>query len=247
MVPDRDRRPVPARPVPGREPPEHRADVAARLRGDRGDPRHRAAPRGRRDVPADGRLVPGLHPRVARHHLREVLAAAADRGRDRHRGPRLQPRGRPLPGRDPGKATRDVRVLGGVIIPGRTITARVIFGLTVITLGVLFTLDNLGLVDSGEVLRWWPAVLIAYGVARLAGIGGPMNLSAGLLFTVGGSWMLLHNLGLISVGIGQLWPLLLVMVGVAMVAGGMRRARTPTRKPNGGAGGHLHAFAVWSR
>jgi hypothetical protein len=140
--------------------------------------------------------------------------------------------------------SRDVRVIGGVIIPSRTITARVIFGLTVITLGVLFTLDNLGLVDSSEVLRWWPAALIAYGVTRLTGIGGPSNLSAGLLFTVGGSWMLLHNLGLISVGIGQLWPLLLVLVGVAMVAGGMRRARTTPA--NVESEGHLSAFAFWS-
>jgi cell wall-active antibiotic response 4TMS protein YvqF len=139
---------------------------------------------------------------------------------------------------------REPRVMGGVIIPGRTITARVIFGLVVITLGLLFTLDNLGLVDSGDVLQWWPAVLVAYGVARLTGLGGPANLSAGALFTLVGGWMLLHNLGLISVGIGQLWPLVLVLVGVTMVMGGMRRARSSSQNVESGAS--LSAFAFWS-
>src|SRR5437016_109550 len=106
------------------------------------------------------------------------------------------------------------RVTGGIVIPARRPTARLLFGLAIIVLGVLFLLDNLGVADAGEVLRWWPAVLIVYGVARLAGLGCRANLSAGLLFTLGGAWWLLHNIGVLSMGIGALWPVMLVLVGI---------------------------------
>jgi predicted membrane protein len=139
---------------------------------------------------------------------------------------------------------RTPRVFGGVILPMRRTSARLIFGLLVIGLGVLFMLDNLGVVDSGEVLRWWPTALIAYGVTRLFGYGSRTNLTTALLFITGGSWMLLHNLGILRFGIGALWPLMLVLVGFAMVSGARRRAAGGPATPE--ASGELNAFAFWS-
>ncbi|MCE2540911.1 MAG: hypothetical protein J4G16_11150, partial [Acidobacteria bacterium] len=40
-------------------------------------------------------------------------------------------------------------------------------GLLVITLGVVFLLDNLGFVRTWQVLRFWPVILIAAGVKML--------------------------------------------------------------------------------
>ena len=44
--------------------------------------------------------------------------------------------------------------------PGRRgPTAQVVFGLLIVVVGILFTLDNLGLIDARDYLRFWPAGL----------------------------------------------------------------------------------------
>src|SRR5215470_5467737 len=125
------------------------------------------------------------------------------------------------------------------------INGRLVFGLAIITLGVLFTLDNLGLMDAGAVLQWWPAVLIAYGLTRLFGFGCRRNSFAGVLLSLLGVALLLNNLDLLHVAFHDLWPFGLIAVGLAMVA------RTLSRGAVGEAGGvdsssTLRAFAFMS-
>jgi predicted membrane protein len=128
--------------------------------------------------------------------------------------------------------------------PRVRVTGRLVVGVIVIALGVLFTLDNLDLVDSRNVLRWWPAALVAYGVMRLTGFCCRRHLAAGLLFTVIGGWLLLEHFDLVSRSLWDLWPVMLVLVGGSMVAGSLRRARglTPGEPPTD----VLSAFALWS-
>jgi len=124
------------------------------------------------------------------------------------------------------------------------ITARLVLGLIVIALGVLFTLDNLGVLEAGDVLMWWPVVLIAFGLARATGAFCARRIALGVLFALAGGWFLLHNLGYVHFGIGDLWPLVLVMLGVSMVS----RAVNRTRDGRGGedVSSTLSAFALWS-
>jgi len=122
------------------------------------------------------------------------------------------------------------------------INGRLIFGLMIITLGAVFTLDNLGLVDGGQVLRWWPAALVVYGLARLTGFGCRINVTAGLLFTLAGGWMLLHNLHYIRWDIWDLWPALLVVIGGSMVAGALRRRSAAVNADD--AASTINSFAM---
>jgi hypothetical protein len=108
----------------------------------------------------------------------------------------------------------------------------------------LFTLDNLGLLDSGDILRAWPLFLIGYGMMRLTGFGARHNLPAGIIFTGIGSWILLHNFGLIDLDPWDLWPVLLILIGVSMVTGSLARARATVNDPQAGA--TLSAFALMS-
>lgn len=90
-------------------------------------------------------------------------------------------------------------------------------GVVFLTLGVLWTLDNLGFMDSDRIIRWWPAVLIAFGLARLTGIGGPQRLMWGAMLTVAGSLLLANQFGYVEFGIEELWAIGLIFIGGMIV------------------------------
>ena len=138
---------------------------------------------------------------------------------------------------------------------GSSFTTHMLFGLILATLGVLWTLDNLGLVDSGLILRWWPVALIAAGAVKVLGVGSARNLVLGTLLLIVGTWALLHSLDIVSVSVFHLWPLILVFIGFSMLMrhGGLRGAFAPDNP--GQEGGRIHTVdelerlstvAVWS-
>jgi len=121
-------------------------------------------------------------------------------------------------------------------------TGRLILGITVIALGVIFLLDELGTIDASAILRWWPAVLLGYGILKLTGTGVRQSLPAGGILSGIGLWMLLRNLGVLPYGMRDFWPILLIGIGGLMVSGGLRRARGGTKD----SANMLSAFAFWS-
>ena len=110
------------------------------------------------------------------------------------------------------------------MVEARTrLSAQLVIGAAVIVLGVLFTLDNLSLLESEPILRWWPAVLILIGLTKLVGFSNRPQMMAGGLFTTAGTLLLLGNLGILRVGLWELWPLALVVAGASLVLGSMGR------------------------
>ena len=124
------------------------------------------------------------------------------------------------------------------------VTGRLIFGLVVISLGVLFLLEELGNFDASVVLRWWPAALVAYGLMRLTGTWCRQQVTAGLIFTLIGGWLLLRAFGVLPFGLHDFWPVVLIALGFTMVAGGLRRGRGAAGSADSSSA--LHASAIWS-
>jgi hypothetical protein len=126
----------------------------------------------------------------------------------------------------------------------RNVTGRNVFAIVLIALGVLWTLDSLGFIESDQILRWWPVAVIAFGLSRLLGVGSRPNYGVGALFTIGGAWLLGNSLDLIRVSVFDLWPLVLVAIGASMIL----RSRpsqilsSATRQSTG----EVHSFAFWS-
>jgi hypothetical protein len=104
------------------------------------------------------------------------------------------------------------------------LTGRLIFGAILVTLGLLWTLENLGFVEADAILRWWPALLLGYGLMRLTGLDGSRRVASGALFMLAGSWMLARELGIVHVSIFRLWPLFMIFIGVSLV---WRSVRAP--------------------
>ena len=144
------------------------------------------------------------------------------------------------------------RSFAGVRYVGSGVTGRMVFGLVFMTLGALWTLDNLGLVDSEAILQWWPAGLVAFGVAKLTGVGSGRNTFWGTLLVIVGSWWLAENFALVPhISLWHLWPLVLVFIGVSMLVGAGHftlgtRFRDAASSNTADDAERLSSFAVWA-
>jgi len=105
---------------------------------------------------------------------------------------------------------------------GPRFTARLLFGLVLVSLGALWTLENLGVPEASEVLRWWPSLLVAYGFVRLTGLDGRRRVVSGSLFMLAGGWMLARELGIVQVSLFRLWPVFMIAIGSTLVWRSMR-------------------------
>lgn len=87
-------------------------------------------------------------------------------------------------------------------------------GCFVAALGVVLTLDNLNVIHGEEYLAWWPVLLVAIGVVKL--IGGSRIF--GVILVVAGLSLTAYNIGVIHFTIFDLWPLILIAIGLGFVA-----------------------------
>ena len=108
-------------------------------------------------------------------------------------------------------------------------TPQVVLGLIIIAIGVLFTLDNLGVLYAHDYFRYWPALLILYGIVKMIQPQGRPGRFFGLVVTFIGAALLLDRLYILSFSLWDFWPLLIVAIGLSMIwrasAGGARRSR----------------------
>ncbi len=102
---------------------------------------------------------------------------------------------------------------------------QLVLALVIIALGILFTLNNLGIVRAGDFLRLWPALLILLGLMRFSQPGEAPPRVIGLMVAGLGVLLLLQNLDLIHFSIWSLWPLILVLLGMAMIWQVVRRGK----------------------
>jgi hypothetical protein len=91
---------------------------------------------------------------------------------------------------------------------------KLILGLFFTILGVMWTADNLRLLRADDFLRYWPAVVVLIGVINLA---DPARRLFGAILTVVGASLLAYSAGWLRFTIFDFWPLLLIILGAAIV------------------------------
>jgi len=124
---------------------------------------------------------------------------------------------------------------------GSPLTGRLLFGIVILVLGLLWTAENLGLGEAEAVLRWWPALLLAYGLVRLAGLDGTRSWVSGALFTLAGGWMLARELGWVHLSIWRLWPVWMIVVGLGLI---FRSVRPGQPQPGADQDTYPRPFAI---
>jgi predicted membrane protein len=119
---------------------------------------------------------------------------------------------------------------------------RLLVGVVLVALGVLFLLDRLGVAQAGPLIdSFWPLVIIFAGVLQMA-VTRSVHVGAAIVVLVG-LILLASSLHLLPANAGQLfWPLVLIAVGLIVLAGYATRGgqhQTDQRD-------RAHAFSVFS-
>ncbi len=122
------------------------------------------------------------------------------------------------------------------------LTPQMILGASVIVLGVIFLLDNLGYIYAGDYWDFWPAILIIFGLSKIVQPRGSSGRIAGAVFTIIGVALLLDNLRIIYFDIWDYWPLLLVFVGASLVWRAWEVSRNMAT--GNGVEGNIYAAAI---
>jgi predicted membrane protein len=121
------------------------------------------------------------------------------------------------------------------------ITPRLIVGFFILALGALWTLDNLDLIESEPFTRWWPLVLILIGAVQLLNprarkIWPFVLILVGVLF-------LLDEFRYVDFDLGDLFPLLIAVVGAKLIWDAVRR-RPAVPPSTDDPDATIHAFAM---
>jgi len=123
--------------------------------------------------------------------------------------------------------------------------------IVLILAGVVFFLNNIGVVRIGSIFEYWPLILIAVGASKFRCSSGPTKVW-GLAVVGIGVLFLTRNLGLLSLSVNMLWPLGLIGVGVLLLVGRMEAGaifRTFPRMMQHATEGHddrrVHLFSFF--
>src|SRR5829696_3653717 len=123
--------------------------------------------------------------------------------------------------------------------PRIRLTGQLITGLVLAALGILFTLDNLDILDARDFLVYWPAVFILIGISQIVQARSPAGTVGGSIWILIGGVMLGERLDLIS-NVFRFWPLLLIGIGGYVVWQSFNRREAPA----GDRANRLSAIAV---
>lgn len=104
---------------------------------------------------------------------------------------------------------------------GCMITPRVVLGLALITMGVLFTLDNLGVDDVWDFFWFygWPSLFMVAGLSKLLWPGSGAGRAFGFVLFGIGAVMLLDRdrLGWLDFELWDLLPVIFVLIGASLL------------------------------
>ena len=120
------------------------------------------------------------------------------------------------------------------------ITPRLIIGFAILILGTLWTLDNLNILESEPITRWWPVVLIAIGLTAF--INRASNRVGPIILMVIGALMLADRFTSFRFDIGDLIPLGIALFGAKLVWDALSRRSARGGIEHGDA--TVHAFAM---
>ncbi len=96
-------------------------------------------------------------------------------------------------------------------------TSQLIWGGILLILGTALLLNNLDVFYLGQVWRYWPLLLVLFGIGKLIMAETPRQRGGGVWLIFLGAWFYISIFKVFGFGFHDSWPILLVGVGVSMV------------------------------
>lgn len=92
-------------------------------------------------------------------------------------------------------------------------------GALIVAIGLILLLDQLGYVSAAYIFRFfWPAIFIFFGTELAVCRNNPSRRIIGILLVSFGVLLLFGSLGILRVGLYTMWPMLLIVWGIWVIA-----------------------------
>lgn len=120
---------------------------------------------------------------------------------------------------------RDKRpqLIAGLMIGGKghpeASRVGLVWGALIVAAGVALLLDHMGFIHIGSLFRFWPMILIFFGVGHLF---TRSNRAWGVILVAIGAIFQLNTLGITRMGFADLWPLAIIAVGLVLMWGALK-------------------------
>lgn len=101
------------------------------------------------------------------------------------------------------------------------ISPRVVVGLLIVAFGLALTLDELGVMEAGELIHYWPFGILAVGIANVLEKDRSKR-TFGWILTGVGALLVTENFFYINIDVWRFWPLAIVVFGLLIVYRSMR-------------------------
>jgi len=110
------------------------------------------------------------------------------------------------------------------------------FGLTLVALGLLLTLNRLDVAPTLSLGRIWPVAVIGAGAAKIYDSWGTPAAGSGMGLVMTGLWFLVVNFQIFGLTYQNAWPLLIVGVGISIMWHAFLEERGGSRRREAGDG-----------
>jgi predicted membrane protein len=111
--------------------------------------------------------------------------------------------------------------------PGYHGDGRIIWGGILILLGLIYALDAFGVLSAGDILRYWPLILIGIGATKISQARVSSQRTAGFILVAIGGVFLLRSLHLVWFHSRDVWPAVFLLVGGFLVWQALTRRQPP--------------------
>jgi predicted membrane protein len=92
------------------------------------------------------------------------------------------------------------------------------WGLIIVLVGVALLLHHMGIIPFDPVARFWPLLLVVFGVMNLLTRSGRFF---GFLLILAGFFLQLNKLGITHLSFADLWPVALIAIGLLLMWGSL--------------------------
>lgn len=106
------------------------------------------------------------------------------------------------------------------------------WGIVLVVLGAVLFLDQMDILDVGELWHYWPLLMVVVGINKMIGYPTARDFTSGLWIAFVGAWLFAVFEELWGLTFDNSWPVFIIVSGVTMVLEPVIARRLNSRESN---------------